>query len=158
MNVVIVGTGISGMTLGLWLQQLGVASWTELPDGRIALAIGDACIVNDPVTGQGANIGSHCAWHAATALTDTDRVDATFAARLEDELWSFAGPVTAWTNAFLQPPPPHIVDLLGAASAHQSVANAFAHGFADPVAFAGRLATPEATAALVRENLQPVEV
>ena len=68
--------------------------WANLPDGRVALALGDAWIVNDPVTGQGADIGSHCAWHTAGALATSDRVDATFAQRLEDELWSFAGPVT----------------------------------------------------------------
>lgn len=132
--------------------------WAALFDGRLALAIGDAWVVNDPVTGQGANIGSHCAWHTAAALATTNRIDVAFAQRLEDELWSFAGPVTGWTNAFLQPPPPHVLDLLGAATARQSVADAFANGFADPVRLAGHHATPEATAAFVADNTRLVEV
>ncbi len=132
--------------------------WTTLPDGRVALAIGDAWVVNDPITGQGANIASHCAWQAATALTQCGRVDASFAARLEDEMWSFAGPIIGWTNAFLQPPPPHVLDVLAAATAHQSVADGFARGFADPARFAGQLATPDMAAAFVRDNLQLVEV
>ena len=51
-----------------------------------------------------------------------------------------------------------MLDLLAAATAHQSVADAFANGFADPARFAGQLATPEATAAFVRDNRQLVEV
>jgi hypothetical protein len=130
------------------------AGWTTLPDSRLALAIGDAWIVNDPITGQGANIGSYCAWRTAHALHAADRVDAAFAGELEDELWSYAGPVTAWTNAWLQPPPEHILGLLAAATAHQPVADAFANGFADPVRFAADLATPDAAAAFTRRNLE----
>jgi 2-polyprenyl-6-methoxyphenol hydroxylase-like FAD-dependent oxidoreductase len=130
------------------------AGWAPLPDGRFALAVGDAWIVNDPITGQGANIGSYCAWRMADALHAVGGVDAAFACDLEDELWSYAGPITAWTNALLQPPPEHIVEVLGAATAHQSVADAFANGFADPVRFAAALATPEAAAAFVRNNLE----
>ncbi len=132
--------------------------WARLPDGRLALAIGDAWIVNDPITGQGANIGSHCAWHTAEALVSGDPIDEAFAERLEEELWAFAGPVTAWTNGFLPPPPPHVLDLLAAATAHQSVADAFANGFADPARLAAALATPDASAALVRDSLQLLEV
>jgi hypothetical protein len=66
--------------------------------------------------------------------------------------------VTAWTNAFLRPPPTHVLELLAAATAHQPVADAFANGFADPAWFAAQLATPEATAAFVRNSRQLVEV
>jgi len=107
-----------------------------LPDGRVALAIGDAWITNDPITGQGANLGSHCAWHLADALATCDAADLDFAARAGDELWAHAGPITAWTNAFLQPPPPHVMEVLAAATADQAVADRFTDGFADPLTFA----------------------
>lgn len=123
--------------------------WARLADGRLALAIGDAWIVNDPILGQGANIGSHCAWAVAQALAAGPTLDEQLGQRLEDELWAFAGPVTALNNAFLGPPPPHVLDLLAAASAHQAVADAFVAGFADPVQLAHTLASPVATAALV---------
>lgn len=132
--------------------------WATLADGRLALAIGDAWLVNDPITGQGANIGSHCAWRMAAALRSASTVDDAFARALEDELWSFAGPITAWTNGFLQPPPPHVLELLAAATTHRSVADAFARGFADPARFAADLATPEAVAAFIRNNLELAEV
>ena len=64
-------------------------------------------------------------------------------------MWTFAAPVTAWTNAFLQPPPPHVIGLLDAASADQGVADAFASGFAFPSDAAAALATPEATATFI---------
>ena len=129
-----------------------------LADGRLALAIGDAWIANDPITGQGANLASQCAWVTADALASVDRIDPSFADALENELWSHAGPVTAWTNAFLRPPPPHVLDLLAAAAANQRVADAFANGFADPATFARMLSTPESCATFVKNITQPVEV
>jgi 2-polyprenyl-6-methoxyphenol hydroxylase-like FAD-dependent oxidoreductase len=129
-----------------------------LDDGRHALALGDAWVVNDPITGQGANIGSHCAWEMAAALAAADVVDENFAARLEEQLWAFAGPVSAWTNAFLEPPPPHVLELLGLASTRQPVADAFARGFADPARFATQLATPEGVAALFDGCPEPAAV
>lgn len=127
--------------------------WSRLDDGRMALAVGDAWIVNDPIVGQGANLGSHCAWELAQALAVGPELDEAFGQRLEDELWAYAGPVTALGNAFLQPPPAHVVDLLGAATAHQAVADAFAAGFADPVHLAHALASPGATADFVDRAL-----
>lgn len=118
---------------------------TRLSDGRLALAIGDAWTLNDPVLGQGANIGSHSAWILAQSIAANPPLDEAFAQHIEDELWSFAGPITALTNAFLQPPPPHILDLLAAATADQSVADTFAAGFADPVMLAHTLLDPTRT-------------
>lgn len=134
------------------------SGWSPLPDGRFALAIGDAWITNDPITGQGANIGSHTAWATAASLAGCDRCDEDFLRALADELWSFAGPVTAWTNAFLLPPPPHILDLLATATAHPEVADAFAAGFADPVRLATSLATPDSCEAFVHQALEPAAV
>jgi hypothetical protein len=123
--------------------------WSRLPDGRLALAIGDAWIVNDPIIGQGANIGSHCAWTMAEALAAASAMDDDFGRRIEERLWSYAGPVTAVNNAFLGPPPPHVLELFFAATEHQAVADAVIEGFADPVRLAHTLASPRSTTALV---------
>jgi hypothetical protein len=64
--------------------------------------------------------------------------------------------VTAWTNAFLQPPPDHVFQLLGTAAAHQAVADRVAQGFADPVRFANALSSPESCAAFTQDALEPV--
>jgi hypothetical protein len=123
--------------------------WSRVPDGRLALAIGDAWIVNDPIIGQGANIGSHCAWAMAEALAAATAVDDDLGRRIEERLWSYAGPVTALNNAFLRPPPAHVLDLFLAATEHQAVADAVIEGFADPVRLAHTLASPRTTTALV---------
>lgn len=133
-------------------------AYARLADGTPALAIGDAWITNDPVTGQGANLGSHCAFAVADAIAGDGPFDEVWAARTENAMWAFAGPVTAWTNAFLQPPPTHIVELLVTASQHQPVANAFIDGFANPTSLAAALASPEATEAFIEaaRSLEPV--
>ena len=49
-----------------------------------------------------------------------------------DRFWDYAQYPTTWTNAMLQPPPPHAVQVLGAAAGHQQIADRFANGFNDP--------------------------
>jgi hypothetical protein len=115
-----------------------------LPSGTLALAIGDAWITNDPLAAQGANLGSHCAWVAADAISGGGPFDTRFGAHVEDAMWEFAGPVTEFSNGLLRPPPPHLVKMITAAGSNQTVANVFASGFADPVRTAAMLADPEA--------------
>jgi 2-polyprenyl-6-methoxyphenol hydroxylase-like FAD-dependent oxidoreductase len=104
-----------------------------LPDGRFALAIGDAWIANDPIIGQGANTGTHCAWVAAERIAAGGPYDRAFLDEVVHEMWEYAGPVTAWTNAFLSPPPPHVIELLGTAARHQNIANVVMGMFEEPV-------------------------
>ena len=40
--------------------------------------------------------------------------------------------MVAWTNALLTPPPPHVLNLLGAAGQFPAIASRFANGFDDP--------------------------
>jgi hypothetical protein len=114
-----------------------------LPSGTLALAIGDAWITNDPLAAQGANLGSHCAWAAAEAIAAGGPFDRAFGARVEAAMWEFAGPVTDFSNALLQPPPPHVVKLITAAASNPVVATAFVSGFADPVRTAPMLGDPD---------------
>lgn len=124
-------------------------AWSPLDSGRFAVAVGDAWIVNDPLTGQGANLGSHCAWVLAESILDDAVYDELFCRQVESRMWQMAGPVTEWSNAFLQPPPPHVLEVLGAAAADKAVADALVGGFADPLAMWRRLATPERAAAFL---------
>jgi hypothetical protein len=114
-----------------------------LPSGLLALAIGDAWITNDPLAAQGANLGSHCAWAAAEAIAGGGPFDRAFGARVEATMWEFAGPATAFSNALLQPPPPHVVKMITAAGSNPVVANAFVSGFADPMRTAAMLGNPD---------------
>lgn len=106
----------------------------KLSTGRVALAIGDAWITNDPITGQGANLSSHCAWVTAEAIAGGGPYGEEFGRSVAAEMWRVAGPVTEWSNAFLQPPAEHVLRLFAGAAVHRGLADRFVNLFSDPVA------------------------
>ena len=123
--------------------------FATLSTGRVALAVGDAWITNDPVTGQGANLGSHCAWVVADAIVAGGPYDERFATSVAAEMWKVAGPATEWTNAFLRPPPDHVLRLFGAAAMNQDIADHIVNIFGDPVYAWSLLSDPAAVDALL---------
>ncbi len=122
---------------------------TRLPSGTYALAIGDAWVTNDSVTGQGANTASHCAAAAAEAIVGGGPYDEAFCRRVEEAMWAFAGPVTEWTNATLGPPPDHVVGAFVAAAGDRRVADALIANFNDPPTMWSVLSSPSATASFI---------
>ena len=117
--------------------------WATLEDGRCALAIGDAWITNDPLTAQGANLGSYTAFALADLITEaTGPLDESFCRKASDALWQHARPVVEWSTAFLAPPPPHVAGLFAAAAQDRRVADAFVSNFNDPVAMWQTLSSP----------------
>ncbi|NUR92631.1 MAG: hypothetical protein HOY71_51890 [Nonomuraea sp.] len=109
------------------------AAVAELPSGRIAVAIGDAWITNDPLMGQGANLGSTCAWIAAESIARGGPYGLAFGRALERDMWRAAEPVVNWTNAFLRRPPDHMLELFLAAVVRQDLADLAISMFGDPV-------------------------
>ena len=65
--------------------------------------------------------------------------------------WDYVQYPTTWTNAMLQPPPPHAVQLLGAAGQYQQIADRFVNGFNDPHDFFSWFMDPERAAAYLEE-------
>ncbi|AQZ65684.1 putative monooxygenase [[Actinomadura] parvosata subsp. kistnae] len=128
----------------------------ELPSGRIALAVGDAWIVNDPITGQGANLGSKCAWIAADAIAAGGPYDAAFAHATAERMWEAAAPVVDWTNAFLRPPAEHVVKLLVAATTRQDLADLVLTLFSDPAFAWGLMSSPGEIARIVDGGEPPL--
>ncbi|BAL24180.1 styrene monooxygenase/indole monooxygenase family protein [Azoarcus sp. KH32C] len=110
-----------------------------LPSGRKIMGLGDAILVNDPITGQGSNNATKSAKHYFDAIVA--RGHAAF-----DEAWmhltfdalyeGYAEKVIRWTNSLLFPPPAYIVKLLSAAQQSPSLASRIANGFNDPRDFA----------------------
>jgi 2-polyprenyl-6-methoxyphenol hydroxylase-like FAD-dependent oxidoreductase len=129
-------------------------AWAQIAGG-FAIAVGDAWITNDPITGQGANLGSRSAWTLADAIAAGGPFDEAFCRRVADDMWRDAAPVTMWTNAFLQPPPPHALALLGAAAQHQAVADGFVQMFANPPQMWATISDPAATEAYIAERAAP---
>ncbi|MBB5938719.1 styrene monooxygenase/indole monooxygenase family protein [Streptomyces zagrosensis] len=126
-------------------------SWGRLDDGTCALAIGDAWITNDPLTAQGANLGSHTAFQLAALIADAAQgpLDEVFCRDASAQLWEHARHVVEWSNAFLAEPPPHVIALFQRAAVDKRVADAFISNFNDPVAMWRTLSTPDGVAAFV---------
>lgn len=131
----------------------------ELPSGRLALGAGDVVVRADPITGQGSNNAARC---AAAYLAEIDAAgdgpfDEVFMARAFVRYWDAVSTCTQWTNAMLAPPPPHVLDILGAAQAHPQVAARFAAGFNDPTTLAPWFLDAEGARAYLAGLSDPVE-
>ncbi|WP_188196522.1 hypothetical protein [Nonomuraea sp. SYSU D8015] len=122
----------------------------KLPSGRVALAIGDAWITDDPLTAQGANVGSACAWIAAESIAADGPYDVAWARAVAQRMWDeAAGPVTEWTNAFLRPPADHIIELLATAATRAEAADLMVELFSDPAGNWAVLSDPDEVIRLV---------
>jgi 2-polyprenyl-6-methoxyphenol hydroxylase-like FAD-dependent oxidoreductase len=106
----------------------------ELPSGAFVLGMADVVVANDPITGQGSNNASKCAAsYLDSVLAHGDKpFDRAWMQAAFDRYWEDAQHSTSWTNAMLQPPPPHVQKILGAAQANDIVARRFVNGFSDP--------------------------
>jgi flavin reductase (DIM6/NTAB) family NADH-FMN oxidoreductase RutF len=105
-----------------------------LPSGRHVLGMGDAVVLNDPITGQGSNNAAKCAdLYLESILERGDRPgDAAWMESTFDSYWvGYAKWVTEWTNLVLRPPA-HVLKILEQAGKIKSVATAFVNGFDDP--------------------------
>jgi 2-polyprenyl-6-methoxyphenol hydroxylase-like FAD-dependent oxidoreductase len=120
--------------------------WSEVAEGKYAVAVGDAWVVNDPIVGQGANLGSRSAFTLADEIVGGPPYDESFCRRVGERLWTDARPSTEWSNAFLAPPPPHAIEILAAATGDSRVADAFANNFNEPAAMWDVLSSPQNTA------------
>jgi hypothetical protein len=116
----------------------------RLPSGALVLGLADAVVLNDPITGQGSNGAAKSARIYLKRILDngTKPFDAAWMQQAFDEYWNYAQFVTGWTNAMLQPPPPHVLNILGAAQGKPKVGKAFVNGFDDPRTFFPWLADP----------------
>jgi 2-polyprenyl-6-methoxyphenol hydroxylase-like FAD-dependent oxidoreductase len=120
--------------------------WARLSDDRYALAVGDAWIANDPLTAQGANLGSALAFQLADAVRGhTGAYDETFCRTVSERMWETAQPVVDWTNLFIGPPPPQLGTLVAAAAADQRVADAFVAHLDRPDAMWRGVRSPQST-------------
>jgi hypothetical protein len=119
-----------------------------LPSGRPVLGLADVVVLNDPITGQGSNNASKCAasYLASILGHGTGAFDAAFMQEAFERYYSYAQFVATWTNALLLPPPPHVLQLLGAAAQHPEIATRFANGFDDPRDFFEWFMDPEKAA------------
>ncbi len=124
--------------------------YAPLPNGRWAVAIGDAYAAHDPVIAQGVNAASAAAFILGDLIREDTMFDERFCHKLERRLWTYMEDVTAWALAVLEPPPPHVLDLMAACASSQQVADRFASFYSHPHQAWDVWCTPERTAALLR--------
>ena len=125
---------------------------TELSDGRCVIALGDAHVVIDPITGQGANNASQAAGVLCEAIRGGGPFDRAFCERVERKICSYVVPVSDAANARLQPPAPPFRELLGAAARDQAVADVYADGYNHPERFWAMASSAERTATFLAER------
>ena len=108
-----------------------------LPSGRPVLGMADAVLLNDPITGQGSNNASKGAAVYLQRILERGEgpFDAAWMQETFEQLWGYAEKVVGWTNALLLPPPPHVLNVLGAAGQFPAVAHRFVNGFDNPPEF-----------------------
>ncbi|MPZ86410.1 MAG: FAD-binding oxidoreductase [Actinophytocola sp.] len=123
----------------------------ELPSGAVVFGMADVVVANDPITGQGSNNASHCAaLYLEEILARGDGAfDRAWMESTFEKYWTYARHVTDWTNAMLAPPPPHVLELIGAAGQIPAVAKRFVNGFADPTDFQHWFMSPDKAAAFL---------
>ncbi|WP_375796919.1 styrene monooxygenase/indole monooxygenase family protein [Alloyangia mangrovi] len=120
-----------------------------LPSGAKILGLGDAVCLNDPITGQGANNAAKAAavyLDAILARGDAS-FDETWMRATFETFWTYAQWVVRWTNMMLLPPPPFVLELMGAAQVLPDLAHRIANGFNDPRDFFPWFADPDAAGA-----------
>lgn len=151
-----IDTAAFGLTRPLDLLQGAITptvrrAYADLGNGKFAVAIGDVHMVNDPLLGQGANQAGYSAWTLGEAILEDVAFDEWFCRRVEQRIWARAEAVVDWNNFMLQPPAPHVIEFMVAAAQHPSIANAYARNFDHPQRNWNILATPERTAAFLRQ-------
>jgi 2-polyprenyl-6-methoxyphenol hydroxylase-like FAD-dependent oxidoreductase len=133
--------------------------WSRLANGRLVLAVGDAHVTNDPIAGQGANAASASAFALALELVVARRegrpLDEDFCRRASKLTWAASAAATAWSNALLQPPPPHVVELLFSGTRDSRLADAIVTALMNPDLALAHFATPETVAALIARVAPP---
>ena len=110
-----------------------------LPSGQAVLGMADTVVLNDPVTGQGANNAAKCAdIYLQSILAHGDApFDSAWMRQTFERYWDgYARWATDWTNSLLAPPRPHLHKLLQSAARQPAVAASVANGFDDPRALA----------------------
>lgn len=107
----------------------------ELGNGKLVFGLGDAVVLNDPLTGQGSNNATLAAKYYLDAIIRRGQqpFDRNWMERTFDEFWRGWGQwAVEWTNDLLKPRRDHQKTLLSEAAEHPALAAGIAAGFDDP--------------------------
>lgn len=127
---------------------------THVPigDGKYALALGDVHAVVDPLCGQGANMASYAAFVLGEEIVRQPVFDARFCELVDARRRDRVLGATRWTNLFLTPPSPELLQVIGAMSQDRAMCDEFTDNFNRPEAQWDRLASPQRMSAWLAER------
>jgi styrene monooxygenase len=131
-------------------------SHVALGDGKLAIALGDVQAVVDPLCGQGANIASHAAFVLGEEIVRQPVFDERFCEIVDAKRRDRILGATRWTNMFLQPPSPELMQLIGTMSQDRALCNEFTDNFNRPEEQWNRLASPQRILSWIGEHRAPV--
>lgn len=123
----------------------------KLPCGKSVLGIGDTVVLNDPVSGQGANNAAKAAHLYASMILErgTQPFDEEWMNEVFNKFWQCDGKwSTKWSQLLLMEPAPYMIELLKNAEEHPELANALAEGFNQPITLFPWITSPEDTKAI----------
>lgn len=109
-----------------------------LEDGNKIWGIGDTVMVNDPIAGQGANNATRMVEHYLDAILarGEEEFSAEWMTEVFEQFWEKSGQYTTqFTNMLLNPPSESLLQVLGAASQNQRIADDFMGNFNHPEGF-----------------------
>jgi 2-polyprenyl-6-methoxyphenol hydroxylase-like FAD-dependent oxidoreductase len=129
-----------------------------LGGGKVAIALGDVQAVVDPLCGQGANMASYAAFVLGEEIVRQSVYDERFCeivdAKRRDRILGAA----RWTNMFLQPPSPALMQLIGTMSQDRALCDEFTDNFNRPEEQWNRLASPQRILAWIGEQRAPAAI
>lgn len=130
----------------------------RLPSGALVLGMADSVVLNDPITGQGSNNAAKCAHIYLDSILERgyEPFDYAWMQLTFERYWDYTRWATDFTNAFLMPPPPHVISILGAAQTSARIGRAFVNGFNDPRTLFPWLADPAEADRFIGEEASQV--
>jgi 2-polyprenyl-6-methoxyphenol hydroxylase-like FAD-dependent oxidoreductase len=105
----------------------------RLPSGATVMGIGDAVLLHDPLTGQGANSATKMAHLVKQRIIEhgNQRFDESWMQRVFDEFWNYAQYTHAFTDCLLSPPD-YLLDIMVAMAENPEVTRDYLNGLNHP--------------------------
>ena len=116
--------------------------YTEIADGKYAIAVGDVHSVVDPMMGQGANVASYSAYTVGEEIAANEVFDQRFCEKADRRREDRVLAASRWTNMMLAPPSQDFGALIFNMSQHRRLADEFTENFNFPERQWDRIASP----------------
>ena len=124
-----------------------------LSNGKYVLGIGDCIVLNDPISGQGANTAIRCVEvYLNEIINHHEDFSNSWMQETFDKFWEFAQWPVTWGNMLLRKPEQHILSLLAHAQTSKNLANTIANGFDNIDKFLPMITSENLTNMLIGEN------